>query len=597
MAYSRSHKVPGVYIEPEPKRIEPISLTNKCIAGFIGFAEKGPLHKGIKISSFYEFQNIFGSFTEYAYLAYSVYGFFNSGGRECIVVRTAHYDSENNESSAQKASHIISGETFKSAYELYSLSEGTVGNFTGVKLWYDFISSSYVTSKSSNDESDEWLEVESSHDFLEGEWVCIEKNTVKEYRIISKIEESKIYLDKKLQYEFDPENQDIFVNKISINIIFHNKKEKIFEEYFQLSPIKSNERYFVKIINSRSQLCEIIEKSPGSLPMEFSYVHFKGGKNGILGSTPADFIGHYNGLNDTKGIGIFESYEEINLICAPDVLAFEELIESDNNKSQDMIYAVQRAIIDQCEKLDNRFAILDTPHCSDVLELMKWRERFDTQYAALYYPKIDVINPDDMTTLSSIRVPPSGHIAGVYAETDEEEGIFRAPANRFVKGAVGIDIFVEDEEYEILYPKGINCLQYVPGRGIKVWGARTLSSNIEWRYINVRRTFSAIKRSLRFGTGWAVFEPNSSDLRKRVIRHINAFLIELWRKGYFAGVEPEDGYYIRCDDELNPPEEIDAGRIHFEIGIAIARPAEFLVINLQADGESNIVTYDDDDFV
>lgn len=192
-----------------------------------------------------------------------------------------------------------------------------------------------------------------------------------------------------------------------------------------------------------------------------------------------------------------------------------------------------------------------------------------------------MINPLDKMGLSTIFVPPSGHISGAFAENDEKQGIYKAAANIFIKGAVGLDQRISDKEYELLYPRGINSFKYIPGKGIKIWGARTISSESSWKYINVRRTFSVIQEALKDGTGWAVFEINEPSLRKRIVRQITAFLIEIWQEGYLLGVSPEESFFIRCDDELNPPENIDMGIITVEIGVSIAKPAEFLVIRLK----------------
>jgi phage tail sheath protein FI len=150
---------------------------------------------------------------------------------------------------------------------------------------------------------------------------------------------------------------------------------------------------------------------------------------------------------------------------------------------------------------------------------------------------------------------------------------------------VGVSDRVSDSDYEMLYSAGINLLKYFPGKGIKVWGARTLSSDPEWRYINVRRTFSAICKSIKRGTQWAVFEPNDKNLQKRVVRQVSGFLLDLWIKGYLAGSTAEQGFYVRCNEELNPVENIDNGILTFEVGLAITRPTEFFKIFITAEKE------------
>ena len=585
------YKIPGVYLEPEPKRIEPIKLSKECLTGFIGIAEKGPINKGVRITSFYQFKKIFGDFTNYAYLSFSVYGFFLSGGKECIIIRTAHIDKKKQENSALKASIDIKDINEKLFLKIEALSEGTWGNLTKLKLWYDEFSSVSILTLANKGQN--YIEVESIEDFTLDDIVCIKKIKTKEYKKIKKIENNRIIFHSKLNNTYNPDDEKISCENIKINLSLTNKN--ITEKYLYLSPNPKDEKYFIKEINSQSNLVKIIKiEDEYFLPEEIYYKNLNAGRNGILSLTPADFIGYFNGLDDNKGIGIFDSIGNISLIVAPDVLIFDELIHKDSDQAKNDIFIVQKAIIEHCEKWGNRFAILDIPQTNDIIKLMKWREKFDTKVAALYYPNIEMIMPEDITGLSSIFIPPSGHVAGVFAECDEKEGVFRAPANKFIKGAVGLDKNINDEEYEIIYPKGINCFKYIPGRGIKIWGARTLSSDISWRYINVRRTFSIIQEAIKDGAGWAVFEPNNYSLRKRIVRYVTAFLIDLWREGYLMGITAEQAFFVRCDDELNPTQEIEEGRINVEIGIAIARPAEFLVIRIKANSENSMVLLDNE---
>jgi phage tail sheath protein FI len=351
----------------------------------------------------------------------------------------------------------------------------------------------------------------------------------------------------------------------------------------------------MNVINDESDLVSFENINPKNdfLVDQINYVNLQRGTDGIVDLTPGDFIGYYKGFEEYKGLGIFEEFDEINIIVSPDVMVFEDIIYNDYHDARESIFKIQKAMIDQCERLGDRFAILDAPKTDGVIDMMRWSDKFDSAFAAIYYPKIEIINPEDSSGLTSLYTPPSGHVAGVYALCDEEDGIHRAPANKVVRGAVGLETPVLNEEIEFLYPRGINCMKYTPGMGIKIWGARTVSSDPEWRYINVRRVFSAIKEALKNGTGWAVFEPNDEKLRKRLVRHVTAFLIDMWRKGLLTGKTMEEAFFIRCDDELNYPEEIDAGRINIEVGIAISKPAEFLIIKLKASRDDQSIVMDE----
>lgn len=604
----KRYSVPGVYIEPAPRKIAPIKLSIKCLAGFIGLTEKGPLHTPVKVTHFKEFLDIFGGFTDYAYLAYAVFGFFNCGGKECIVVRTAHKaidqdTEEEQKNAAAKAFLIIKSPENQEVLKISATSEGMWGNSIQIKLWYASEVTTQITKTIKT--GSKVLHVQSTADMKTGDFICVYNTNNREYKKIYSIKENTIKISTPFTHDYTVKKEQIYCEKVCINLlVLHNKN---IEEYLYLSLNPTDTNYYINEVNNQSQLVECCEVhhdtgtgTPGihdkrEIPGEVFFENLNYGKNGILGLTPADFIGYFNGLNLYKGLGIFEAFEDMTIIVCPDLLVFQELIykEKEKNRALDAIYAVQLAMINQCERMGNRFAILDCPLIDNPVHLIKWRDRFDTKYAALYYPRIEMINPEDMSGLSSLFIPPSGHIAGSYVDCDVNEGIYRAPANKLISGIVGLERIIGKEEYEILYPKGINCMRYIPGKGVKAWGARTLSSDISWRFINIRRTFSTIRDALKRGAGWAVFEPNTSGLRKRLIRHVSAFLLDLWRKGYMMGNTPEDGFYVKCDDELNPPENLDKGIIQIEVGLSIARPAEFLIVKLTANKEDSIVFIDE----
>jgi uncharacterized protein len=177
-------------------------------------------------------------------------------------------------------------------------------------------------------------------------------------------------------------------------------------------------------------------------------------------------------------------------------------------------------------------------------------------------------------------MPPSGHIAGIWGRNDATRGVHKAPANEIVRGAVDLEIQLTRNEHDLLNPVGINCIRAFPGRGIRVWGARTLSSDPAWRYLNVRRLFNFLEESILNGTNWVVFEPNDRTLWKHIRRDIGAFLTRVWRDGALMGATPEEAFFVKCDEETNPPEVIDAGELHAVIGLAPVKPAEFIVFEI-----------------
>lgn len=213
-------------------------------------------------------------------------------------------------------------------------------------------------------------------------------------------------------------------------------------------------------------------------------------------------------------------------------------------------------------------------------QIQVWRQEtagYDSKYAALYYPWIKSF---DMASGQTRLVPPSGHIAGVWARSDSERGVHKAPANEVVRGAVDLEYQVTRGEQDLLNPIGVNCIRSFPGRGIRVWGARTLSSDPAWRYLNIRRYFNYLEESILIGTQWVVFEPNDHNLWARIRRNISAFLVNEWRSGALFGRRAEEAFYVKCDEETNPPESVDVGRVVCEIGIAPVKPAEFVIFRL-----------------
>jgi phage tail sheath protein FI len=230
--------------------------------------------------------------------------------------------------------------------------------------------------------------------------------------------------------------------------------------------------------------------------------------------------------------------------------------------------------------MGDRVAILDPPPGLNAQQIREWRMEvagYDSKYATLYWPWIEVFDP---AKGRNALVPPSGHMAGIWSRSDGARGVHKAPANEIVRGAINLELQITRAEHDLLNPNGINCLRAFPGRGIRVWGARTLSSDPAWRYVNVRRLFNYIEESVLEGTQWVVFEPNDLDLWQRIRRTITSFLMRVWRDGALFGATPDEAFYVKCDSELNPPEVVDAGQVVCEIGIAPVKPAEFVVFRI-----------------
>jgi phage tail sheath protein FI len=289
--------------------------------------------------------------------------------------------------------------------------------------------------------------------------------------------------------------------------------------------------------------------------------------------TPDDYVGS---SADRTGFAGLEAVDEITMLAVPDLMAVYEkgIIDAEGLK------AVQLAMIAHCELMGDRVAILDAPPGLNAQQVKEWRvdkAGYDSKYASLYWPWIKVFDP---LSGQAKFVPPSGHMAGIWARSDDERGVHKAPANEVVRGAIALEIQVTKGEHDQLNPQGINVIRAFPGRGIRVWGARTLSSDTSWRYLNVRRLFNYVEESILEGTQWVVFEPNDMALWERVKRTVTAFLTLTWRQGALFGATPQEAFYVKCDAETNPPDVIDAGQLVVEIGIAPVKPAEFVIFRI-----------------
>jgi uncharacterized protein len=277
-------------------------------------------------------------------------------------------------------------------------------------------------------------------------------------------------------------------------------------------------------------------------------------------SRAALYIGTDNGPGARTGLKAFEEIEDINIVAAPG--------QTDP--------VIQDAVLSHCENMRYRFAVLDSPEVIEKGGVDKLPKPRDSKYGAYYFPWLEVYDP----VKGNIYMPPSGYMCGVYARSDGERGVHKAPANEIVRGALGLRYAITKGEQDLLNPKGINCIRAFPNRGIRVWGARTISSDASWRYVNVRRLFNMVEQSIEGGTQWVVFEPNDERLWKRVTRDIGAFLMRLWRQGALFGKTPEEAFYVKCDAETNPPEVIDAGQLIVEIGMCPVKPAEFVIFRI-----------------
>jgi phage tail sheath protein FI len=499
-----TYLTPGVYVEEVPSASKPIEGVGTAVAAFVGLTPGGPVNTAMRISNWTQFAKIFGDpqnpdngpFMEGAYLAHSVYGFFQNGGSLCWVVRVGGEDGV----PAPRAALPAATDKGVEAARAVAL-EGV----------------------------DEPVKVELSEEPSAAE----SKNGDATYKLVVEAGEER-------------------------------------EEYSGLSLKKGRSNLATKV-NASSKLIKI-EETGASLPE----TRLAEGTYTLSPPTisaekiePASFEGD---VASRRGMGGLAPLDEVTMLVMSDLMT----LNGDGKELRDL----QGKMIAHCENAGDRMAILDSPPNMLPQEVLEWRMEtagYDSKMAAFYYPWIEVMDP---LSKRPMMVPPSGHIAGLWSRVDDTRGVHKAPANEVLMGANGLAFQVTHAEQGGLNKVGINCIRAFPGRGIRVWGARTLSSDPEWRYINVRRLFNFISESIMVGTQWSVFEPNDETLWTSLNISVSNFLTRVWRSGALFGTTPDEAFYVKCDSETNPPEVIEAGQVVCEVGIAPVKPAEFVIFRL-----------------
>ncbi|MEL6999635.1 MAG: phage tail sheath subtilisin-like domain-containing protein [Pseudomonadota bacterium] len=307
----------------------------------------------------------------------------------------------------------------------------------------------------------------------------------------------------------------------------------------------------------------------GDLPTDeqvMATVMLAGGSDG-----EALTIAQYDGeANEPKsGLAVLEDLEDISIVAAPGSTA-----------DTDLGPAVSRALIIHAERMRYRIAVLDSAPGQLPAEIRAQRAEIDSTRAALYYPWVNIADPLAQGPGQELSLPPSGFVTGIYARTDNDRGVHKAPANEVVRSALGFEFLINRRQQEALNPEGINCLRFFEGRGFRVWGGRTVSSDPEWRYVNVRRYFLFLEQSIDKGTQWTVFEPNGPRLWANLQRTVEDFLYNEFVSGHLAGRRPEDAYFVRCDETTMTQNDRDNGRLICLIGVAPLRPAEFVIFRI-----------------
>ena len=513
-----TYAAPGVYVEEVPSAEKSLTAAATAVAAFVGFTERAPGDdpsdpEGLSprlVTSWSQFEELYGGFKDGCVLPLSVYGYFQNGGSVAYIVRVANT--------------VPAGEP---ALALLPASDRALGSpVTVTSVEADARITISVSPVDSADDGDGPLPFDLS--VLEGgaEVECFSGLTL------------------------TPGDRNV---------------EKVVNA--------SSTKVKVKVeLDKGVDLSSLIDvMKPGSYPLVQAAPV-------AVSVTGKKFSGSESARSGINGLALAD---EVTIVVVPDLVTATTRV--DGTVDLNMWKAVQTAMIGHCELQGNRMAILDAPPGMTVQQIKEWRSgvaMYDSAFAAMYYPWIKVENPAGSNGNSEVFVPPSGHIAGVWSRTDETRGVWKAPANDTIRGCLDVERSITKNEQGLLNPIGVNCIRPFGTRGIRIWGARTLSSDSDWRYINVRRLFNMIETSILDGTQYVVFEPNDVRLWEGVNRTLTGFLTGLWRDGALFGASADQAFYVKCDAETNPPASIDEGKLVVEVGISPVKPAEFVIFRV-----------------
>ena len=547
---------PGVYVEEydnSPRGIEGVGTST---AGFIGLAEKGPVEGApLLVTSMKSFHQQFGGFLsefgygEYRYLANSVEQFFDNGGTRCYVMRVAPKDAKC--ASAKKG-----------ILDIKASSPGTWGNKIQIML-----STNTKRKLQLIEKTETGFKAKSVEGFREGDLVVFEDTYT---RIKSIFDTEVIFEDDIPESAVDTEiipKSLLYLVTVDMTVRFGDDVEN----YAELSLNPQSPKY----IGSKLESSDIIkvevtpQKEAGNPVADIlgedvtdGVFILDGGTDGSVSKVDAGtFIGEDLGPGKRTGLQAYIENNVVSMMAIPGVTIPEVLV----------------ALVGHCSNLHSRFAVLDMPReMTSTTDLIGFRQIVDSTYCAMYHPWIKVF---DRGSNKPDYIPPSGAVCGVYSRTDIDKGVHKAPANEVVFCS-GLSVNYTKGEQDILNPEGINLIRQLPGQGIRIWGARTASSNAAFKYVNVRRLFIFVEESIKVNTNWVVFEPNDPTLWQRVNLTISGFLDGLWRSGMLAGDSASEAYFVEIGPSTMSRDDIMNGRLICNIGIAPSRPAEFVIFRI-----------------
>ena len=575
---------PGVYVEEYDSGATPMQGVSTSTAGFIGLAERGPVvGQPQLVTSFADYKRMYGGYLSEAgyggnrFLPYAVEQFFANGGARAYIMRVAPADA--------KAASYTAG-----VLKITAANPGAWAEDMRVTVTPASKAKTQVLVVNGAD-----LTLKNADGFNPGDVVELFDGKTAAHATVKSVLDKVVTLDA-------PCTLDVADTKVgtakyikTCEITLTARLGETVETFENLS-LKPDALNNVCVKTAKSDLiCVEVtaakapaapapkekdkdgKEIPAPAPKAASIVPYElcggsgselvltlqGGSNGsVLTVTPDAFLGKDDGPGKRTGLQAFQENGNVSIMAIPGVTAPE----------------VQASLIAFCENKKSCFAILDVPmELKKTNDVANFRDMYDSTYAAMYHPWLEMY---DAGSKRSAYFPPSGAMAGIYARTDIERGVHKAPANEVVRGCTGLSCAYNEGEQDILNPIGVNLIRSFTGRGIRVWGARTISSNGLWKYLNVRRLFIYVEESIKANTNWVVFEPNSTTLWNRVTRTIETFLATCWRDGALAGSSPSEAFFVECGPTTMTQDDIDNGRLICQIGIAPVKPAEFVIFRI-----------------
>ena len=589
---------PGVYVEEYDSGATPMQGVSTSTAGFIGLAERGPvIGQPQLITSFADYRRMYGGYLSAAaygsarFLPYAVEQFFINGGSRAYVMRVVPEDA--------KAGSVQTG-----VMKIEAASPGAWAENMRVTIIPSYKAKTQVFAVNGAD-----LTLKNADGFNVGDTVELFDGSKSAYASVKSVLDKTVTLDAPctLNVADTAVGTAKYIRTCEITITARlDETVEVFEnlslrpDALNYAPVRTAKSDLIRVEIAQASAPAAPAPAPAAKPNDKDNKDNKdkkdaapapaapapkaagntpyekvggtgdsmtlilaGGSDGSVGGvTPDVYLGKDDGPGRRTGMQAFRENSNISIMAMPGVTMPE----------------AQAGLVAFCESRMSIFAILDAPmDLKKPDDVANFRDMYDSTYAAMYHPWLQMY---DAGAKRADFFPPSGAMAGVYARSDNERGVHKAPANEIVQGCTGLSCNYNNAEQDMLNPIGVNLIRAFPGRGIRVWGARTISSNGLWKYLNVRRLFIYVEESIRANTNWVVFEPNSEALWTRVTRTISSFLATCWRDGALAGSSPDQAFFVECGPTTMTQDDIDNGRLICQIGIAPVKPAEFVIFRI-----------------